>query len=181
MQGTSTSKNFRWNDGISINYRNRKFNAYANYSNNYGKIESEFQLNRLVKDTAFNQQTKILLNKNNHVFKTGLDYTLSDKSNLGVMVSGNISAPEVTNNNTTPISYHPTGVVDRILVAENNTKQHNTNINGNINYLYKDTSGRTLVVNADYGYPITSRISTFIEAKSVEDTSECWLRISRSF
>jgi hypothetical protein len=71
--------------------------------------------------------------------------------------------------------------VDRILVAENNTKQHNTNINGNINYLYKDTSGRTLVVNADYGYPITSRISTFIEAKSVEDTSECWLRISRSF
>lgn len=150
--GISTSKNFRWDDGISINYRNRKFNAYANYSNNYGKIESEFQLNRLVKDTAFNQQTKILVNKNNHVFKTGLDYTLSSRSNIGVMVSGNISAPEVTNNNTTPISYHPTGVVDRILVAENNTKQHNTNINGNINYLYKDTSGRTLVVNADYGY-----------------------------
>ncbi|MBO9682647.1 MAG: TonB-dependent receptor family protein, partial [Flavisolibacter sp.] len=34
----------------------------------------------------------------------------------------------------------------------NNTKQRNTNINSNINYLFKDTAGRMLMVNGDYGY-----------------------------
>jgi hypothetical protein len=150
--GISASQNGRWEDGFSINFRNQKLNAFATYNANYGKMESEFELNRVIKDTAFNQTTKILQTKNNYVFKTGLDYTLSSRSSIGIMVSGNINAPEVTNSNTTPVSYHPTGVVDKILVAENNTKQRNTNINSNINYMYKDTSGRMLVVNADYGY-----------------------------
>ena len=68
--GISASQNARWDYGFSLNYRIRKLNAYANYSGNSGKLESEFELNRVVKDTAFNQRTSILLNKNNHVFKT---------------------------------------------------------------------------------------------------------------
>ena len=150
--GISASRNARWEEGISINFRNKKLNAYANYNSNYGRLESEFELNRIIIDTAFNQRTRILLNKNNHVFKTGLDYTLSSRSNMGVMVSGNINAPEVTNSNTTPVSSHRTGVIDKILVAENITRQRNTNINSNVNYMYKDTTGRTLALNADYGY-----------------------------
>jgi len=150
--GISASRNGRWEDGFSINYRNRKLNAFASYSGNYGKLESEFELNRVIKDTAFAQRNKTLLTKNNHVFKTGVDYTLSSKSNLGAVISGNLNAPEVTNANTTPISYHPTGAVDKILVAENSARQRNTNINTNINYLFKDTAGRMLTLNADYGY-----------------------------
>lgn len=150
--GLSASKNGRGEDGFSINLRNQKLNAYASYSGNYGRQESTFQLNRVVKDTAFNQSTLIQLNKSNHVFKTGLDYTLSKNSNIGLLVNGNINRPEVTNSNTTPVSFYPTGVVDRILVAENQAKQRNANVNGNLNYLFKDTSGRTVVVNADYGY-----------------------------
>ncbi|TKK72002.1 TonB-dependent receptor [Ilyomonas limi] len=150
--GISASKNIRWEDGFSINYRNKRVNAYGTYSGNHGKLQSDFELHRVVKDTAFDQQSRIWMNKNNHTFKTGADYTVSAKSNIGVMVNGNIAAPEVTNLNITPISYYPTGAIDKILVAGNFTKQRNTNINSNINYSYKDTSGRTLVVNADYGY-----------------------------
>ena len=150
--GISASKNGRWEDGFSINYRNQKLNAYANYNGNYGKLENEFELNRVIKDTAFHQNSLIIQKKNNHVFKTGLDYTLTSRSSIGLTVNGNINAPEVNNSNTTPISYYPTGVVSKVLVAENNAKQRNTNINSNLNYMYKDTSGRTLVVNVDYGY-----------------------------
>lgn len=150
--GISASRNLRWEEGLSFNFRNNKLNAYANYNSNYGKLKSEFELNRMLKDTAFNQRTDILLNKNNHVFKTGLDYTLNSKSNIGVMVSGNINAPEIDNNNTMPVSSYPAGVTAKIIVAENNTQQRNTNINSNVNYTYKDTAGRTLALNADYGY-----------------------------
>ena len=95
--GISASKNARWEDGLAINYRNKKVNVYGSYNGNYGKLESSFELKRIVKDTAFDQQNNILLNKNNHVFKTGLDYTLSNKSNLGLTINGTINTPEVTN------------------------------------------------------------------------------------
>jgi hypothetical protein len=150
--GLSASRNGRWEDGFSINYRNKRINAFGSYSGDNGKVESEFELHRVVKDTAFDQRNRIWLKKNNHNFKTGLDYTLSSRSNLGILVNGAFSSPEITNQNVTPISYQPTGAVDKILVAGNFTKQRNTNINSNINYSYKDTSGRSLVVNADYGY-----------------------------
>jgi hypothetical protein len=150
--GISASKHGRWEDGFSINYRNKRLNAYANFNSNHGILESSFELNRIIKDTAFYQRNNIQLKKENYVFKAGLDYTLGRKSNLGVLVIGNINAPEITNANTTPIVHYPTGIVDKVLAAENNTKQRNFNINSNLNYMYKDTSGRTLVVNADYGY-----------------------------
>ena len=150
--GLSVSKDVRTATGFSINYRNKKMNVYGSYSGNYGKVQSDFELHRLIKDTAFDQKTQILLNKESHVFKAGLDYTLNSKSNIGFMVNGNISTPRVTIENTTPISYHPTGMVDRILVAGNDTKQKNSNINTNLNYTYKTQSGKTLTINADYGY-----------------------------
>ncbi len=150
--GVSASKDVRTETGFSINYRNKKLNVFGSYSGNYGKLQSEFELHRVVKDTAFDQQSQILLNKENHVFKAGLDYTLNSKSNIGVMINGNISAPRISIANTTPIYYHPTGMVDKILVAENDTKQKNRSINTNINYSYKNESGKTLMINADYGY-----------------------------
>lgn len=150
--GFGASKNSRWEDGISINFRNQKLNVYANYSGSYGKQESSFELNRIVKDTAFNQRTNILLKRNSQVFKAGLDYTLSKRSNIGLTVNGTVNSPDITNKNITPVSFYPTGVIAKILVAENKTEQRNTNINTNVNYLYKDTTGRTLIVNADYGH-----------------------------
>lgn len=150
--GISAAKNGIWENGFSINYRNKRVNAFGTYSGNYGKLESEFELQRVIKDTAFDQRNKIVLKKNNHVFKTGLDYTLSSKSVLGATVNGTFSKPEITNVNTTPITYAPTGEIDKILVARNTTQQNNTNIHSNINYSYKDTSGRTFMINSDYGY-----------------------------
>jgi hypothetical protein len=180
--GISASKNQRWENGASLNFRNKKLNVYASYSSNYGKLESHFQLNRVVKDTAFNQSTRILLNKNSHVFKTGLDYTLSARSNIGILVNGTINSPEISNVNTTPVSFHPTGVVDKILVAENNTKQRHTNINSNINYTYRDTTGRTLVVNADYGYYNNKQDqlqpNTFFDATGKNELYRRYFRIS---
>lgn len=150
--GLSASKDLRTETGFSINYRNKKVNLFGSYSGNYGKLQSEFDLHRIVKDTVFDQKSQILLNKENHVFKTGLDYTLNSKSNIGVMINTNISAPKTFIANSTPISFHPTGLIDKILVAENDTKQRNRNINTNINYSYKEQSGKTLMINADYGY-----------------------------
>jgi len=150
--GVSASKNTRYETGFSLNSKDKNLNVFSTYNYNMGKIESDFNLRRIILDTSFNQQSKIMMEKNTHTFKTGIDYTLSSKSTLGVMVNGNFSNPKTSNNNVTPIAYKPTSVVNKILVAENFTKQQNNNINTNFNYAYRDTAGRSLVLNADYGY-----------------------------
>ena len=150
--GAIINKNTGIGTGISLNYRNNKINIYGSYNGSFGKMQSDFEIHRIVKDTAFDQQTQILQNRKSNVFKAGLDYTLSSKANIGVMVNGNISSPTATITNTTPISYHPTGLVDKVLVAGNDTKQKNTNINTNLNYAYRITPEKILTLNADYGY-----------------------------
>lgn len=180
--GFSGSANGRPEAGATINYRNQKLNVYAGYNGNYGRQQSEFSLNRTIKDTAFAQQNNIVQTKNNHMFKTGLDYTLSSKSNLGIMVNGNFSSPEIVNNNTTHIIYKPSGATDRQMIASNNTQQKNTAINGNINYTFKDTSGRSLVVNADYGYynnhQDQEQPNTFLDAAGTNESGRKNYRIS---
>ena len=68
------------------------------------------------------------------------------------------------------------------MLAENNTKQNNSNINSNINYQYKDTAGRTLVVNADYGYYSNSQEqeqpNRFLDASGKEELYRRNYRIS---
>ena len=149
--GFSASENARWDDGFSINYRNQRLNAFGSYNGGYGRSEMKFSLFRVLKDTAFDQQNKILFKKDNHSFKTGLDYTLSAKSTIGVMVNGSLSNPKTENRSVTPISHYSTGTVDRILVAENSNSQQNNNINTNLNYAYRDSLGRSLMINGDYG------------------------------
>ena len=100
--GISVSKNARWEEGLSLNYRKGNLNAYASYNANVGKQESEWRLQRTIKDTSFDQRNKIVNDRHNFAFKAGLDYSLNQKSNIGVMVNANSSYPKTYNRNTTP-------------------------------------------------------------------------------
>jgi len=68
------------------------------------------------------------------------------------MVNGSLSTPSITNNGTTPISYLLTGITDRILEANNSSSLKRNNTNVNLNYNYTGNKGKSLVINADYGY-----------------------------
>ncbi len=162
--GTNGSVNAGWNigtyakynTGINLNYRNKKINLFGNYSYNRGKNENNIGIYRTVADSLFDQTGKIIMNNKSHNFKAGLDYFIDKKNTIGVIVNGNFSDPTITNKSTTPISYMPTGKVDRILVADNSSFKRSNNINFNVNYSYTN-AGKSLVVNADHGtYDINS-------------------------
>lgn len=150
--GASASATTRYEAGFSLNYRNRKLNVFGSYQHNNGDLKTRFSLNRVLNDSAFDQQSRIVVKNNNHSFKTGLDYTLSAKSVIGAVVHGGFSKPFVENRSLTPISDAKTGEVSRILSATNLNTQQNNNLNANLNYSYKDSLGRSLLVNADYGF-----------------------------
>jgi iron complex outermembrane recepter protein len=158
--GTNGSVNAGWNigtyakynTGINLNYRNKKINLFGNYSYNKGKTENNIGIYRTVADSLFDQTGRIIMNNESHNFKAGLDYFIDKKNSIGVMVNGTLSDPDFNNKSSTPISYIPTGMVDRILVADNTSLKISNNINVNLNYNYSVAGGKSLVVNADHGY-----------------------------
>ena len=142
----------KYNGGFALNHRNKKINVFGNYNYNNNHNESYMNFHREQLDTLFSQKgTMTFLNKG-HGFKAGLDYFINSKQTIGVMVNGNFSKNTFLNYGHTPISYIPTGIVDRILIADNRSDGERNNMNFNGNYRYADTLGRELNVDADYGF-----------------------------
>jgi len=141
----------KYNAGISLNNRNKFINVYGNYNYNKNENRMNMWLYRKVLDTLFDGATKMTMTNETHAFKVGADMSLNKRSTLGVMVNGNYSDNGFNNYSRTPISYIPTGKVDRILVANNTSDGRKDNTNFNLNYRYADTAGRELSMDADYG------------------------------
>jgi hypothetical protein len=141
----------KYNGGFSLNHRNKNINIFGNYNYNKSKNNNIFKLYRELLDTIFDQKTTMTFRNNSHGFKGGLDYFINKKSTVGVLINGNISDNKFASDSRTPIVYKPTGVTDRLLVANNRNDQERNNVNFNLNYRYADTAGRELNLDADYG------------------------------
>ena len=141
----------KYNGGINFNHRNKGINVFGDYNYSDNKINTVFNIYRSVLDTIFNNNTDAIMGNKSHVFKTGADFFIDTKNTFGVLINGNISENSFNNNSRTPISYKPTGVVDRVLVANNVNKVKANNVNFNLNYRFADTAGRELNLDADYG------------------------------
>ncbi|MEO6546685.1 MAG: TonB-dependent receptor [Ferruginibacter sp.] len=158
--GTNGSVNAGWNigtyakynAGLNLNYRDKKVNLFGSYSYNKGINESSIGLYRTVADSLFNQKSLIVMHNESHNYKAGMDFFINSKNTIGIIVNGNISNPEVNNKSTTPISYIPAKMINRILVADNSSVMKRDNVNVNLNYSYTEPNGKSLVVNADHGY-----------------------------
>ena len=142
----------KYNAGFNLNYRNKAINLYGTYSYAQGLNNNNINLTRTVLDTLFEQKGGFIYDNLSHNVKIGADYTLNKTSSIGVLLNGTVADPEGRNFSRTPISYIPTGKVDRILEANNTSdmKRHNYNINLNYNYLAAD--GKNLMINVDRGY-----------------------------
>lgn len=142
----------KYNGSVTLNHRNKSINLYGTYSVAKGLNHNTMALYRIVADTLFDQNGFVRNNNQSHNLKLGADYTLDKKSSLGVLFTGSIADPQVTNSSRTPIIYVPTGEVSRILVADNSTNLKRGNYNLNLNYNYTGANGTSLVLNADNGY-----------------------------
>jgi len=109
-------------------------------------------LYRTIPDSIFDQHGTMTMENESHNYKAGVDFFLDKKNVLGVMVNGTFADPSVSNYSRTEISYIPVDTIDRILVADNSSVMKRNNVNLNLNYSYTGADGKSLTLNADYGY-----------------------------
>jgi len=157
--GTNGSTNLGFTQGITpkgngsvnLNYRDKKVNIFSNVSGGTGVYENGMYLYRIQNDTIYDQKSTNRSNDKNINAKVGADFFINSKSTLGVMVRAGFSDNDWTSRGSTPIYYKPTNTFIKNLEAFNTIPQTRTNINGNVNYRYADTSGRELNIDGDYG------------------------------
>ncbi len=150
--GYNISTYSKYNGSFSFNHRDKNINVFGDYSYDHSLNETYANMYRTQLDTLFLQRSTLLSTNNSHNYKAGLDYFVSDKSTLGIVVSGLFNNSGIRTNGTTPIIYIPTNVTNRILQANNHTDAQNNNVNVNGNYHYADSSGHQLDINGDYGF-----------------------------
>lgn len=164
--GTNGSVNAGWNiatfakynAGVALNHRNGNMNVFGNFNYNRGLNLNYMDMDRVTPANVRFVQHNDMLNRNRSSnFKAGMDYFLSKKSTIGIIVNGNIAHPRGSNYSRTDISNFPNGAIDSILIADNRSTMDRSNINTNLNYRYTDTLGRELNIDADYGvYNLTN-------------------------
>jgi len=142
----------KFNGGINLNNRNKKVNVFGSYNYNYGKNRMQMDLVKEQFDTLFTQNNVMVFKNNSHAFKGGVDYFMNSKHTLGFVVNGNIGDNAFNTSGPMYFDLIPTGERVKILRASNTNDMDRTNINSNLNYMYASPKGKTLNVDADYGY-----------------------------
>lgn len=159
----------RNSNSLNMNYRKNKINIFSNMSySNWGgfnklnilrKYKDE---NNLVK-AVFDQNSYAKNEENNNLnMKVGLDYSVSNKTNIGLVLSG-FSNPESSKNNNISLLKNASYNVDSIVNSENNIKNIWENISSNIYLQHKfDSLGKELSIDIDASRFISNSESVLI-------------------
>jgi hypothetical protein len=142
----------KFNGGLAWNHRDKSINLFGNYSVNRNMNEMFMTLYRKQLDTLFDQHSTMTNSSESHNYKVGFDFFMNKRSTFGMMMTGNRNESKFNNLSRTDISYIPTKLLNKTLVADNGTRGQRNNNDINANYRYADTSGRELNMDADYGY-----------------------------
>lgn len=147
---------FKTNESISLNYRDGKVNLFSSYSFNRNNNFQELTIFRRYKDdneetNAIFEQVAFMKRRNmSNNLKMGMDYFLTQKTTLGIVLSGFYNPESSINSN---ISYleNPNYAVDSIATASSNIKGTWKNASVNLNMRHQfDSTGRELTADVDY-------------------------------
>ncbi|WP_316740608.1 outer membrane beta-barrel protein [Pedobacter antarcticus] len=144
---------YKSNAGISLNRRSDKVNIYGqyNFSNNkeYEDLKVRRSTGAAIDQTYFNQQAEQAYLKHNNSFKAGIDYELSPKSTLGLMISGYENRSKVKDDILTRIGHDQT-YADSTVQASNPGYSSFSSQSYNLNYKFlADTSGQEFSIDLD--------------------------------
>lgn len=148
----SQGERSNYNGSVNGNYKNGRVNVYGSlsyYDNDYLNTQVIY---RNQNGMVFDQDLKSLSNVNGLNYRGGIDYQLSDRSTLGVMINGNNNVWDWVKESKALILSQGSNVVDSILWSDGGNYSSNNNMNYNLNYQWKGSNDQTLNFDADYGY-----------------------------
>ncbi len=145
----------RGNGSLALNHRQGKINIFGNGSVYTGGNVNTNDIYRTIpfegEVTIFDQQNKRRSNYRNYSLRAGMDYSLTDKTTLGVLASAFLNDwSQPIGNNNTQILDGDSNLVRSFLTQSSNGQKTN-NVTANLNVKHKfDDKGKELTFDADY-------------------------------
>lgn len=146
---------FKTNESINMNYRNGKVNLFGTYSFGRGNNFQQLDIFRRFKNddkttNAIFEQSSLMKRRNlNNNLKLGMDYYLTKKTTLGIVLSGFYNPNSQVGDNTSFLK-DPNSNVDSIVHAKTDIDElwKNASVNVNMRHVY-DSTGRELSIDLD--------------------------------
>lgn len=144
----------KFNTSLNLNNRSSKVNLFGNYSYVNRESAQSNELNRIIpfdgRTTYFDQVSFRPNQFVGHSYKGGLDYFISSKSTIGVLLNGFSNDWRSSGINSTLISNENRQLTSNP-VTQTNMGELLNNVTGNLNYKYEfDGKGREWTADADY-------------------------------
>lgn len=154
--GVSHGELWSYDAGFNLNFRDKKYNLFANYSySNDDQVQTRDIWRSVTFEDVFSQINDDNVQTNRYYdnnFKAGVDYFLDERNTFGFVASGYVFN-ERDDNHTDVTVYDQSGLVESSSTSEGDIHGEFNNISLNMNYERKfDSAGGTLLLNADYAY-----------------------------
>lgn len=172
--GYAQGRYAQFNEALSFNYRNKKFNFFSNLNFNTNHKRQDLYILRNFRDvntknvkSVFDQKTEMENERQNYNAKIGVDYSVSKNSTLGVVLNGFYN-PGTWKSNTNTYIYDPNhNLTDQTKAFTSNDEKWK-NFSSNVNFRTKlDSAGQELTADLDFiQYKATSfqpLISTYYD------------------
>ncbi|TVZ59072.1 outer membrane receptor protein involved in Fe transport [Flavobacteriaceae bacterium MAR_2010_105] len=143
--GLSHERNPKFNSSINTNYRNGKFNFYANYSNNISKSRNVGNVFR--PDDNSEQFFRFLDKRQSHLYKVGVDFYLNEKNTFSLFTTQNASDSSNEGQTLALFYNNPSADQSQLLLAQSD------NLSSQYNFDYKllfDKEGHNIELEVDY-------------------------------
>lgn len=149
---------------INFNYRNKKCNLFGDYSFTRANPEQNWTFfNRLLNQSVLTENASLTdrhTTKTDHIARLGIDFQVSPKTIIGILVGGYNSRWEMIANNALSIlknNLPDTSV--RIVNTELNLWKH---MMGNINFSHAIKEGESITADIDYLYYIDNNPNNYL-------------------
>lgn len=143
--GFTYGERARYNNSLSLNYRNGKANFYGSYGNRLGEGITNGFINRTLERTG--QDILGIADRTSHLLKFGVDYYLNDKNTLSIYTNQNFfDAVSDAERNITFLDAPDTDFNQFDL-----TNRDNTNASYNLDFKHDFTKeGHSIELEVDY-------------------------------
>jgi outer membrane receptor protein involved in Fe transport len=142
---------YRINPSLSLNYSTNKVIAFGTIDYLNRHVFEVNNLDRIIGNNLYKQENYYPYNYDIVNYRTGIEYTLSRKSTIGLLINGNYRNGEGTSKTYTKRFDYTLGSALDSFQTDNLMKINRQNITFNLSYkLLLDTAGQTLSVDADY-------------------------------
>ncbi len=154
--GYGQGRYWKTNNSLNLNYRNRAYNLFMNYSFNGGLGYTDLHVTRRYLNadgktinSIFDEPSYLTRQTLNNTLKLGMDYFLSPKTTIGFVATGFIS-PSIAKGTSNGFLENAQGIPDS--VASTTNRIHNIWHSGGINLNFRKKFDSVSDIKADLDY-----------------------------